>query len=291
MVQILYYLIIKPLSLLPLWILHRLADVLFLLTYYVIGYRKKVVMGNLAIAFSEKSDTERQKLAKGFYKNFCDVIIESLKLFSISEEELGRRMLIHDVEALQSYFDEGRSIVGLISHVSNWEWMVISDRVLSHRSLGIMTPLSNKFLHKKIVDSRTRFGCRAIPKSEVKKVIAETTEPTVYFFATDQSPHKAKSAYWTRFFGRDTAVQYGAEKFAKEYNMPVFHFRISRIKRGFYQVHNSALELNPQEAEYGTILDRYNIELEEHIRNNASDWLWTHRRWKHSKPDVVRSFQ
>lgn len=269
---------------LPMWILHRLADILFVLTYYIIGYRKKVVNGNLAIAFPEKSEGERKQLAKGFYRNFCDVMIESLKLFSISEKELSKRMVMHDVDQLKPYFHEGRSIVGLISHVSNWEWMVISDKVLSHRSLGIMTPLSNKFLHKKVVDSRTKFGCRAIPKAEVKKVIAETTEPTVYFFATDQSPHRAKSAYWANFFGRETAVQYGAEKFAKEYDMPVFHFKINRIKRGYYEVHNSILELHPVEAPYGSILERYNIELEEHIRNNPSDWLWTHRRWKHTKP-------
>ena len=145
--------------------------------------------------------------------------------------------------------------------------------------------MSNKFLHKKVVDSRTKFGCRAIPKAEVKKVISETTEPTVYFFASDQSPHRAKSAYWTKFFGRYTAVQYGAEKFAKEYDMPVFHFRIRRAKRGYYEVYNTALELNPVEASYGSILDTYCIELEEHIRNNKTDWLWTHRRWKHTKPD------
>ncbi len=269
------------------WLLHRLSDLLYLLTYYIIGYRKKVVFGNLAIAFPEKTEEERIQIAKGFYKNFCDVMIESLKLFSISEKELRKRMIMHDVDNLQPYYEQGRSVVGLVSHVSNWEWMVISDKLINHRSLGIMTPLSNEFLYKKVVDSRTKFGCRAIPKAEIKEVIAETTEPTLYFFASDQSPHKAKRAYWTNFFGRDTAVQYGAEKFAKEYDMPVFHFKINRVKRGYYEVHNTALELNPVEAPYGSILDRYSIELEEHIRNNESDWLWTHRRWKHTKPNEV----
>lgn len=285
MVQILYYLIVKPLSLLPMWILHRLSDVLFLLTYYVIGYRKKVVKGNLAIAFPEKSEKEREGLARDFYRNFCDVIIESVKLFSISEQELSKRMIFHDIDNLEPYYNKGKSIIGLISHVSNWEWMVISDTVMKHRSLGVMTPLSNSFINKKMVDSRTRFGCRAVPKSKVARVIIAETEPTIYFLASDQSPHKPKGAYWSKFFGVDTPVQYGAEKLAKKYDMPVFHFKISRVKRGYYEVHNSALELNPVEAPYGSILDRYCIELEEHIRNNKSDWLWTHRRWKHTKPE------
>ncbi len=284
MMRIVYYLVVKPLSLMPMWILHRLADILFVLTYYVFGYRKKVVWGNISKAFPEKTVKERKRLSKGFYKNFCDVIIESIKLFSISEKELSKRMVLHNLDHLTPYYDQGKSIIGMISHVSNWEWMVISDTVMKHRSLGIMTPLTNKFIHKKVVDSRTRFGCRAIPKSEITRVIAEENEPTVYFFATDQSPHRAKSAYWAKFFGIETPVQYGAEKFAKQYDFPVFHFRIRRVKRGYYEVHNTLLEPNPQEAEYGSILERYNEELEAHIRENPSDWLWTHRRWKHVKP-------
>lgn len=284
MTRILYYAIVKPISLLPMWILHRLSDILFFLTYFIIRYRWNVVMDNLKQSLPEKSEDERKIIAKGFYRNFCDVIVESIKLFSISEKELSKRMVLHNTENLDAYFAEGRSIIGLISHVSNWEWMVISDTVLKHRSLGIMTPLSNKFLHKKVVESRTRFGCRAIPKANVTKVISEEKEPTVYFFASDQSPHRAKSAYWTNFFGIETPVQYGAEKFAKKYNFPVFHFIIQRVRRGYYEVHNTALELNPQDAEYGSILDRYSVELEAHIRSNISDWLWTHRRWKHKKP-------
>lgn len=268
---------------LPMWVLHRLSDILFVITYYIVGYRKKVVESNLKKALPEKSDKERKIIARGFYRNFCDVIIESIKLFSISERELGKRMVLHDVDNLTPYYEQGRSIIGMISHVSNWEWMVISDTVLKHRSLGIMTPLTNKFINKKVVDSRTRFGCRAIGKSKITRVIAEETEPTVYFFAADQSPHRANSAYWTNFFGIDTPVQYGAEKFAKKYNFPVFHFKIRRVKRGYYEVLNTPLELEPQKAAYGSILDRYSIELEEHIRNNISDWLWTHRRWKHSR--------
>lgn len=285
MIQVLYYLIVKPLSLMPLWILHRISDVLYILTYYLIGYRKKVVFGNIEKAFPERSEQERIDLAKGFYRNFCDVIMESTKLFSISEKELSKRMILHDLGNLLPYYEQGRSIIGMISHVSNWEWMVISDRVMKHRSLGIMTPLTNAFIHQKVVASRTRFGCRAIPKSKIANVISDEYEPTVYFFASDQSPHRATSAYWTDFFGIDTPVQYGAEKFAKQYDLPVFHFRISRVKRGYYEVQNTLLEEDPVNAAYGSILDRYSVELEAHIRNNPSDWLWTHRRWKHVRPE------
>jgi len=283
MVKILYYLIIKPLSVMPMWLLHRLADILYVISYYIIGYRKKVVLSNLAIALPNKTDKERKQILKGAYRNFCDIIIESIKLFSISENELKKRMVINGLDQLIPYYKQGKSVIGLTSHVANWEWMVISDKLMKHRSLGIMTPLSNSFVNKKMIESRTRFGCRAIPKAEFKSVIASEYEPTTYFFASDQSPHKANRAYWTTFFGLDTAVQYGAEKFAKQYDLPVFHFKISRVKRGYYEVETSPLELNPTKSEYGHIMTKYTEELEEHIKSNISDWLWTHRRWKHKR--------
>lgn len=283
--KIIYYLIIKPLSLLPLTVLHVLSDFLFIIVYYLVSYRKKVVMSNLSIAFPEKSIAERNKIAKGFYKNFCDVIVESIKSFSISRSEIRRRFVFRDTHILDPYYKEERSIMGVVAHVSNYEWMIICDTYFQHRGLGVITPLSNQFLHDKIVESRSQFGTLVVPKGEAKSMMAtQTKEPTIFFFGSDQSPHKAKRAYWTKFFGVDTAVQYGAEKFAKEYDLAVFHFKISRVKRGFYEVTLNLIEDNPKTASYGSILDKFCEESEAHIRANPSDWLWTHRRWKHSKP-------
>lgn len=268
----------------PLWVLHRISDVFFFIAYYLIGYRKKVVKSNIAKAFPELNSAEQEKIAKGFYRNFCDVLVESIKAFSISEKEIKKRFVMKDVELLDKVFAEGKSVIGLISHVANYEWMIACDLYLKHRGVGIITPLSNKFLHRKIVESRSQFGTAIVGKADFKRYIAEENEPSVYFFGSDQSPHKATSAYWTKFFGVDTAVQYGAEKYAKKYNIPVYHFKISRLNRGYYQVECNLLEDNPTESPHGSILDRYCAELEDHIRNNASDWLWSHRRWKHSKP-------
>lgn len=269
-------------SLLPLWVLHRVSDVLYYLAYYVIGYRKKVVSSNVDRAFPEKSAKERQEIVKGFYRNFSDVIMESVKTFSIGEAELKRRFVMKDVEQLTPHYEQGKSIIGMISHMANYEWMIACDLYLKHRGLGIITPLSNAFFHKKIVDSRSQFGTKVVPKAEIKAYMAEKIEPTVYFFGSDQSPHRANSAYWTNFFGINTAVQYGAEKFAKQYDWPVYHFKISRIKRGYYQVTCEELELHPVESPYGEILDKYCEQLEKHIRQYPAQWLWSHRRWKHS---------
>lgn len=284
---LIYYLIIKPLSLLPLWILHRISDVMFLIVYYAIPYRKSVVLSNIRIAFPELSEKERTDIAKRFYRNFCDVIVESVKSFSISESELRKRFVMEGRDLLLPYYEQGKSIIGLSSHVANYEWMIICDTYYDHRCAGIITPLSNPFLYQKILKSRSQFGTRLIPKREVRDAFANEIEPTLYFFGSDQSPHKANRAYWTTFFGVRTAVQYGAEKYAIEHNIPVFHFFISRLRRGYYRVTCQVLEANPVHTQHGEIMKTYCHQLESHIRNNKSDWLWTHRRWKHS--DLTQS--
>ena len=94
-------------SLLPMWILYRLSDILYFLVYYIIGYRKKVVRKNLKNSFPEKSDRERLSIEKKFYAFFCDYIVETLKKFSISDEQMKKRMHFEGVpEMVQALKDE-----------------------------------------------------------------------------------------------------------------------------------------------------------------------------------------
>jgi KDO2-lipid IV(A) lauroyltransferase len=80
------------LSLLPMRILYIISDGIYLLVYYVIGYRRKVVMKNLEIAFPEKLNVERVKIAKAFYHNLLDSFIETIKLVSASRSFLEKRV-------------------------------------------------------------------------------------------------------------------------------------------------------------------------------------------------------
>ena len=55
------------LSLLPFWILYGISNVLYLLVYYVIRYRRRVVRQNLISSFPEKDEKELKSIEKGFY--------------------------------------------------------------------------------------------------------------------------------------------------------------------------------------------------------------------------------
>ena len=80
-------------SLLPFWILYGISYFAYILIYYCTGYRKHVVLSNIALAFPEKTLAERKLIAKKFYKNFTDSFIEIVKLLSISKRQLRKRFV------------------------------------------------------------------------------------------------------------------------------------------------------------------------------------------------------
>ena len=112
------YPIIWVLSRLPMRILYIKSDFLYALMYYVIGYRKKVVLENLKLSFPEKSDEELKKISKKFFKHFIDLIMESVKAFSISEKQILKRYKFKNPELVDKYAKQGRDIalVGALIH-------------------------------------------------------------------------------------------------------------------------------------------------------------------------------
>ena len=81
------------LSLLPMRLLYVLSDGIFQVVYNLMGYRKKVVMKNLELAFPEKTDAERIKIAKAFYHNLIDSFYrKQSELVSASKRFLEKRI-------------------------------------------------------------------------------------------------------------------------------------------------------------------------------------------------------
>ena len=170
--QVIYYLLIKPISLLPLRVSYLLSDFLFFLLYHLFKYRRKVVYGNLENSFPEKSKQEIASIAKKFYRHLCDMMIEFIHLFSMSEKELIRRCKAHNLELLERFYREGRSIIISAAHFNNWELAAVGYDVQGlHQAVGIYKPLKNAFLDKKLRQSRARFGMELLPKNKTKSFL------------------------------------------------------------------------------------------------------------------------
>ena len=280
--RLLYYIVLKPLSFLPLNVLYILSDFLYAVLYKTFRYRKKVVRRNLLNSFPEKSIREIKKIEQKFYSHFCDLIVESIRLFSISERELAQRNKIVDAKILDQFFERGRSVIVVAGHYNNWEMAAtISDAQVKHHMVGIYTPMSNKFFDNKFLKSRQRFGLEMISKKLVKEGFEEKKEVlTGTLFATDQSPTYSKRVHWTRFLNQTTPVLLGAERFSREYNFPVIYAYLKKRGRGYYEMEFALLENDPVQTQDGEITEKHTRWLEKQINETPQYWLWTHKRWK-----------
>jgi len=283
MTRILYYLIIKPLSLLPLRLLYLISNLLFLVCYYLLSYRKSIVVSNLKASFPEKNKTEIKQITRKFYHFFCDFIVESLKCFSISEKQALDRCKITNPEILDNLYRNNKSIVLASGHYNNWEMAAACLNLsLKHQAAALYKPLSNKFFNKKFIESRSKFGIELIPKKEGKDYLKNNTDRNLIIgFGCDQCPKKSKNnLFWTRFLNQDTAIMFGTEKYAIEFDYAVIFMNMTRVKRGYYEIDLQVIEENPCSTSYGEISKKHTQLLEEQIKRDPAYWLWTHKRWK-----------
>ena len=291
MSQILYYLILRPISLLPLSISYIFSDIMYLIIYRLAGYRTSVVRGNLTNSFPEKSASEISEIESAFYKHLCDVIIENIRLFSISELEMRRRFTIKNPEILEQLYVEGRSIILVGGHYNNWEFPAMGlDLMSPHQAIGIYAPMRNKFFDRKFYESRTKYGVEVIPKEDTpRSFIRNKDNLTMTIFGADQSPTYSKRVHWLDFLNQETAVFLGTESFAVKYNYPVVFIRIDKVKRGYYEGTLEMLYENPAATSPGEITESHTKCLESIIREAPQYWLWSHKRWKRKMTDEERA--
>ncbi len=290
MSRLLYYLAIKPLSFLPLRALYILSDFIFFIIYYVMAYRKSVVNKNLKNSFPDKSAQEIEAIQKEFFIHLCDLIVENVKLFSISRNEIQERFRIVNTEIFDRYFKQGRSIILVGGHYNNWEIAAKAfDLYSAHQSIGIYSPLSSKFFDNKWGLSRTKYGVEIITKAQVpRSFIANKNRLTMTIFGADQSPTYSKQVHWTTFLNQETAVHIGTEIFAVKYNYPVVFIHIHKVKRGYYEGELEVLNENPADSKQGEISELHTRCLEKLILDKPQYWLWSHKRWKRKKTEEER---
>jgi Kdo2-lipid IVA lauroyltransferase/acyltransferase len=271
------------LSLLPLRVLYLLSDAIYFLVYYVFGYRKEVVFKNLAIAFPEKSDTEKTKIAKEFYGLFIDNFIETIKLISISKKQFLKR-LDYDDSLLKELLKTNQPIQLHSGHFFNYEFMNYTFSIYKQHYtwLGIYSQLSNQAFNKIIYNMRSRFGTTLISTKEFRTAFHQyTKEPYILGLAADQSTSNPLNAYWVDFFGKKTAFVKGPEKGARAMNTAVVMVYIYPVKRGYYKIETSLLTTEPNIMPNGSITKALSNFLEQKIKEHPANYLWSHKRWKH----------
>jgi KDO2-lipid IV(A) lauroyltransferase len=282
--KLLFYLLLYPLSLLPMWVLYGLAYIFYLVANYLIRYRKNVIIDNLKKSFPEKSERELRQIRQNYYHHLAQLAAEMLKMLTLSRKMLRKRYYCRNAELVNRYFEQGKSVILMSSHYNNWEWLVLSlDSQFKHHGIGVGKANSNKVFELLINRARTRYGTEVVFADTVRHTFQHYENqhiPVAYMMLSDQSPNNIDKSYKTWFLHQPSGIIYGGEYFAKKYNIPVLYYQVIKDRIGHYHIDIKLITDKPQETAYGEIIEKYVQLLEETIRHKPQYWLWSHRRWK-----------
>lgn len=265
-----------------------LSDILFPIVYYLVRYRRQVTRTNLRNAYPEKSCAELGRIEREYYRHICDLLVEGLHNLYCHPRSIMRRYRCENRQLVNQYYEQGQSVVLISSHYNNWEYMVSSlNFQLMHLGIGVGKPLNDKSVAGYITRRRSRFGTEIVGPDNVRQTIDYYQKhhvPCAYMMLSDQSPSNEHKSYWTLFMHQETPFLYGAEYFARKYDLPVIYYEVTKERRGHYKVRFELLCDKPSKVPQYTITARYVKRLEQTISQAPQYWLWSHKRWKRKRP-------
>lgn len=282
-------------SLFPLRVLYIFSSLFAFILYHVIKYRRDVVHKNLSDSFPDMPKNRLKKIERRFYTHFCDLIMESIKYFSISKSEMKKRMRFKGLEQLDESYANGKQVALYLGHYANWEWISSMPLwVTKYQCSQMYHPLENLVFDKLIGYTRERFGGINIPVDFCIRHMIESRKqgrPVMIGFIADQAPYWTNIHYWTNFLNHpDTPVFTGSERLIKKFDMDVFFLDVKRVKRGYYEVEFKLMTRNAKECPDFWLTEQYTRLFEENIMRAPAYWLWSHRRWKRTKEEWERDW-
>lgn len=275
------YIIVYALSLLPMGFLYAIASFTFFLSYYIIGYRKAVVIQNIARSFPERRYGEIQAIVKKFYVCFVSYFAEIIKSVSVPPEVLDRKIVFENLELIDHYVNSGRNVIACMGHCGNWEMLNFMPYKIRHEMYAVYKPLGSETMNRLMVKLRSRFGMKLIPDREIiRHILTKNPPPAVYLFLSDQCPHIKKEKYRFTLLNQETYLFTGMEKVARKGRTAVVYLNITQLSKGNYKIVCLPVCSTAESMGEGEITQKYIDLLTENIREEPYGWLWTHRRWK-----------
>ena len=273
-------------SKLPFRLFYWFSDCIYILVYYIIGYRKKIVRNNILIALPHVSEEKRLVIEKKFYHHMCDMFLEMIKTMSISSEEMKERFKITNIELLKEYEQKNKSIILLAAHYASWEWLLSINESTTFKCYGVYKKVNNKYFDAKVRAIRSKFKSELVTTDKTIALINENENNgimSLYGLASDQSPQVHKTFHWQKFMGIEVPAHTGAEMLAKRYDLEVVFAKVKKIKRGYYEATFIPICDNPKSIPDYKITDTYLKEVEQQILEAPEYYFWTHKRWKHRR--------
>tara|TARA_X000000950_G_scaffold27119_1_gene29173 strand:+ start:1531 stop:2382 length:852 start_codon:yes stop_codon:yes gene_type:complete len=270
-------------SLLPIRILYLISKIIRFIIYDLLCYREKVVIDNIQSTFIEKSQTEVIKLKNNFYDYFFELIVEIIKLLSISNDELNKRFTFSNINVIKQALNQNKSVIVVVGHYGNWEWALRSaSNLIDTKIVGVYKRINNTIFEWLLLKIRSNTNVLPVEIKSLSRELVNNKEKKIYAIVADQSPTLEQSNVRINFLNRDTLVYTGVEKISKKYNMPVFYLNTKLIRKGYYESTFEEIcskNINGKNLE---ITKEFFSKLEKQIKSEPRLWLWSHKRWKHT---------
>jgi len=278
--------ILKQIAKLPFWMIYLLSDFFYVVVYYIIGYRKKVVLENLKNSFPEKNKEEIKKISKKYFHHFSDLSLEAIKTHGMNIKDANRRMVVKNADVVNRFYDQGKSVVVLTMHYNSWEWSNIISKHQKHEVLAVYKPMTSLRFNIFMNEGRERFGVTALKDSLTLRTVIDKkrkNELVFIWLAADQTPPEFHK-FWMKFLNQDALFYPGPASISKRFNYPVFFQSTRKTKRGHYETSFELLFENPSEVSEAKIMRTFVEKMETLINEAPEYYLWSHRRWKHKRP-------
>jgi KDO2-lipid IV(A) lauroyltransferase len=204
-------------------------------------------------------------------------------LLTISEKELNRRVK-GNWEVFRKLNDEGVNAYALLGHTFNWEWANVACQYNAPQQFaGVYMPVKNEGLNRLMEKMRTRGGGWLISMKGKKAFQRLEGVRYIVGLIADQNPSNLNGAVWLPFMNREAPFYKGPETLARRARAAVVTAGIKRTGRGYYEINLQLLIKDASLLTEGEIMKYYVLFMEQQLREQPSNWLWTHKRWKHKR--------
>lgn len=289
-----FYLVSK----LPYRALYVISDIANLVLYHIVRYRRDIVRRNITSAFPEKSLEECISIERGFYKWFCDYFVETVKLMSVSRQELLSRIEFRGIDKIEECFDRGQTCAGILGHYGNWELLSATGLVINKHPEAVIGliyhPLRSQLFDRLFINMRQSMGGVCVPKKDILRYLVSFRSQNLmnlFGYIADQAPRYRNIHLWLPFLNHDTPVFTGAERIMRKMNNAVFYIDVERPERGKYIYTFKLMTDKPGEMPEFEITKKFFVMLEQTIRREPRFYLWSHNRWKRTRQEFDKEFK
>ena len=267
----------------PRKLLHGVFSLLAGMAFLLVKREREKTIRNIQIGYPDKTPADVKKMARKVFINLSKNYADLTKGLSIKTREAYRRIVkIEGEEHFEQAFQKGNGVIALGCHLGAFEFYGTYCG-LHYPSVGVGAKLKNDTLDKLLVDNRTSRGMDFAYRGDSSlKLMRALKQSKVIIMLIDQDVNRVKSVF-VDFYGRKAATPVGAAILAMKTGASVIPMAMSLKNNKQVLTIGSEIDVLDTGDEDADILEntqRFTSRLEAFIKENPTQWVWMHERWK-----------